>query len=158
MKSIEDVIKFNQRHAARELRLFGQETLIEAAAKGPLTDAAYLEANAKCGKYAASLNASMDEHRLDAFIAPTTGPAGVLDFINGDRGLGGSSSYSAIAGWPIITVPCGEVSGLPVGLSFFGRAWSEPTLVNIALAFEQATKARRAPRFLPTLGFPETMS
>ena len=155
IKSIEDVIEFNQRNAARELRLFGQETLIEAAAKGPLTDAAYVEANARCRKYADSLNALMDEHRLDAIIAPTTGPAGTLDFINGDRGLGGSSSYSAVAGWPIITVPCGDVFGLPVGLSFFGRAWSEPTLVNIALAFEQATHARRAPRFLPTLGFPE---
>ena len=155
IKNIEDVIEFNQRNAARELRLFGQETLIEAAAKGPLTDAAYVEANARCRKYADSLNALMDEHRLDAIIAPTTGPAGTLDFINGDRGLGGSSSYSAVAGWPIITVPCGDVFGLPVGLSFFGRAWSEPTLVNIALAFEQATHARRAPRFLPTLGFPE---
>ncbi len=156
IKSIEDVIEFNRRNSAQELRLFGQEILIEAAAKGPLTDAAYLEANAKCRKYADSLNALMDEHRLDAIIAPTTGPAGTLDFINGDRGLGGSSSYSAIAGWPIITVPCGDVFGLPVGLSFYGRAWSEPTLVNIALAFEQATHARCTPRFLPTLGFPET--
>ena len=158
IKRIEDVIDFNERHSTRELQLFGQETLIEAASKGPLTDAAYLEANARCRKYAESLSALMDEHRLDAIVAPTTGPAGVLDFINGDRGLGGSSSYSAIAGWPIITVPCGDVFGLPVGMSFFGRAWSEPTLVNIALAFEQATQTRRAPGFLPTLSFPEAES
>ena len=155
IKRIEDVIDFNQRHATRELQLFDQKILLEAAAKGPLSDAAYIEANARCCKYAESLTALMDEHRLDAIIAPTAGPAGTLDFINGDRGLGGSSSYSAIAGWPIITVPCGDVFGLPVGMSFFGRAWSEPTLVNIALAFEQATGARRTPRFLPTLGFPE---
>ena len=158
IRRIEDVIEFNQRHASRELQLFDQEILVEAAAKGPLTDAAYVEADARCRKYSESLNAVMDEHRLDAIIAPTAGPASTLDFINGDRSLGGSSSYAAIAGWPIITVPCGDVFGLPVGLSFFGRAWSEPLLVDIALAFEQATHARRAPRFLPTLGFPEAGS
>ena len=158
MKRIEDVIEFNQRQATRELQLFDQEILVEAAAKGPLTDAAYVEADARCRKYAGSLDALMDGHRLDAIIAPTAGPASTLDFINGDRGLGGSSSYAAVAGWPILTVPCGDVFGLPVGLSFFGRAWSEPVLVNIALAFERATHARRAPRFLPTVGFPETGS
>ena len=158
IRRIEDVIEFNQRHASRELQLFDQEILVEAAAKGPLTDAAYVEADARCRKYSESLNAVMDEHRLDAIIAPTAGPASTLDFINGDRSLGGSSSYAAIAGWPIITVPCGDVFGLPVGLSFFGRAWSEPLLVDIALAFEQAKQARRAPRFLPTLGFPEAGS
>ena len=156
VKSVEELIAFNQREASRELFLFGQETLIEAAAKGSLSDVAYVEAKARCRKWAESLEALMEEHQLDAIVAPTSGPAGTLDFINGDRGLGGSSSYAAVAGTPNITVPCGDVFGLPVGLSFFGRAWSEPTLVNIALSFEQATRARRVPRFLPTLEFPQT--
>ena len=92
----------------------------------------------------------MDSHRLDAIVAPTGGPAWVTDLINGDHFGGSSSAYAAAAGYPSITVPAGDVFGLPVGVSFFGRAWSEPTLIRIAYAFEQATRHRRPPRYLPT--------
>ena len=93
----------------------------------------------------------LDKHELDALIAPTTGPAHTLDLINGDRGLGGSSSYAAVAGYPAITLPAGNISGLPMGISFFGRAWSESKLIGLAYSFEQVTKARQAPRFLRTV-------
>ena len=151
VKSMQELIDFNERNAERELPFFGQEILLEAQAKGPLTDKAYLDAKARCLEWPKRLNAFLDEHRLDAIVAPTSGPAGALDLINGDRGLGGSSTFAALAGFPNITVPCGDVFGLPVGLSFFGRAWSEPRLLALAYAFEQATRNRTAPRFLPTL-------
>ncbi|MBI4323803.1 MAG: amidase, partial [Chloroflexi bacterium] len=136
----------------REMPFFGQETLIEAEAKGPLTEPRYLEARAKCLKWSREdgIDALMDKHQLDAIIAPTTGPAHTLDLIVGDRGLGGSSTYAAVAGYPSITLPAGNIFGLPMGLSFFGRAWSEPKLIAIAHAFEQAAKARIVPQFLPT--------
>ena len=92
----------------------------------------------------------MKQHKLDALVAPTGGPAWPTDLVNGDHFSGGYSSASAVAGYPHITVPAGYVFGLPVGISFFGRAYSEPTLIKIAYAFEQATKARRSPTFLPT--------
>ncbi|MBC8002943.1 MAG: amidase [Opitutaceae bacterium] len=152
VKSLKELIEFNEKNREREMPYFGQETLVAAEAKGPLTDAAYIEAKAKCIKWARTdgIDAVMDSHQLDALIAPTTGPAHTLDLINGDRGLGGSSSYAAVAGYPSITLPAGSIFGLPMGISFFGRAWSEPKLISLAYSFEQATKARQAPRFLRT--------
>lgn len=152
LKSVKELIEFNERNRDREMPFFGQEILIEAEAKGPLTEQSYLEARAKCLKWSREdgIDALMDKHQLDAIIAPTTGPAHTLDLIAGDRGLGGSSSYAAVAGYPSITLPAGNIFGLPMGLSFFGRAWSEPKLIAIAHAFEQAAKARIVPQFLPT--------
>ena len=152
IRNIAELIAFNEREATREMCFFGQEHLLAAAAKGPLTDPAYLAAKARCDEWSRSLSQVFERDELDAIIAPTTGPAGPLDPISGDRQTGGCSTYAAVAGLPHLTIPCGEVFGLPVGLSFFGRAWSEPTLVSIALAFEQATRARPLPRFLPTIG------
>ncbi|HWN93418.1 MAG TPA: amidase [Methylomirabilota bacterium] len=153
IQSLQDVIDFNARNKERELRFFGQETMIAAQKKGPLTERAYLDAVANARRLAGKegIDAVMDQHRLDALVAPTSGPAGLIDFVYGDRGEGGSSSPAAVAGYPNITVPGGDAFGLPMGLSFFGRAWSEPVLLKIAFAFEQQTKARRAPQFLPTL-------
>ena len=151
--SLAELIEFNERNRARELPFFGQETLGWAQAKGPLTDQAYLDALRDCRRLARDegIDAVMNEHQLDALVAPTGGPAHLTDHVNGDRHLGGSSSPAAVAGYPSITVPAGFVMGLPVGISFFGRAWSEPTLIKLAYAFEQATKHRRRPTFLPTV-------
>jgi amidase len=153
VRSLAEVIEFNERHKERELAFFGQETFLAAQKKGPLTEQAYLEAVATSKRLAGreGIDAIMDEFRLDALVAPTSGPAGVVDWLHGDRGEGGSSSPAAVAGYPSITVPAGNVLGLPVGLSFFGRAWSEPTLLKLAFAFERASAARRVPRFLPDL-------
>lgn len=153
VRTLQDVIEFNERNKEKELRWFGQETLIRAQEKGPLTEQAYLDALEKCRRLsrAEGIDGVMDKHQLDAIVAPSGGPAGKTDPIYGDRGVGGSSSPAAVAGYPNITVPAGQLFGLPVGISFFGRAWSEPALIRIAFAFEQATKARRPPKFLPTV-------
>ena len=153
VRSLADLIAFNERHAADEMPYFGQERLLAAEEKGPFSDPAYLAALAAARRLsgAEGIDRTMDEWQLDAIIAPTGGPAWVTDLVNGDHFGGGSSGYAAVAGYPNITVPAGEVHGLPVGLSFFGRAWSEPTLIQIAYGFEQAVQARRVPRFLPTL-------
>jgi amidase len=152
--SLQEVIDFNERNQGRELQFFGQEIMLDAQKKGPLTEQAYLDAVANAKRLAGreGIDALMDQHRLDAIVAPTSGPAGIVDPVYGDRGEGGSSSPAAVAGYPNITVPAGEVFGLPIGISFFGRAWSEPVLLKIAFAFEQQTKARKAPKFLQTLG------
>lgn len=152
VKSLADVIAFNEKHAREEMPYFGQETFRKAETKGPLTSFEYLEALAKSRRLARTegIDATMDRHKLDALVAPTLGPACVTDLVNGDRWLGDASTAPAVAGYPHVTVPAGFVFGLPVGLSFFGRAWSEPVLLKIACGFEQATKARKAPRFLPT--------
>ena len=123
-----------------------------AQKKGPLTDPKYRQARAACVRYARTLgiDAIMTRHRLDALVCPTSGPATLIDLINGDYGSGSSSSGPAVAGYPHITVPGGYVFGLPVGMSFIGRAWSEPTLFKLAYAFEQATKQRKAPGFAAT--------
>jgi len=150
--SLSELIAFNEENADRELQYFGQEHLIASNAKGPLTDPEYLEARALAKKLAGveGIDAVMNQHNLDALIAPTAGPAQVIDYARGDRGVGGSTSLAAAAGYPSITVPVGRVNRLPVGVSFFGRAWSEPTLIRLAYAFEQATGHRHRPEFLPT--------
>lgn len=154
LRTIDDVIAFNERHRDRELQCFGQENMVRSRDKGPLTEPEYLEAVAKSKRLAGKegIDAVMDQHKLDAIVAPTSGPAGTIDYVYGDRGEGGSSSPAAVAGYPSITVPAGQHAGLPVGISFFGRAWSEGTLIKFAYAFEQSAKARMAPKFLPTLG------
>jgi amidase len=152
VKSLKEVIDFNEQYRDREMPYFGQDLFIKAQAKGPLTDKAYRDALAKNHRLSRKegIDFVMDKNKLDALIAPTGGPGWTTDWINGDHFTGGYSTASAVAGYPHITVPAGYVFGLPVGISFFGRAWSEATLIKFAYAFEQATKARRAPQFWPT--------
>jgi amidase len=153
VKSLADIIAFNDAHKDQEMPFFGQDIMIKAQAKGPLTDKAYVDALAKNHKSSRDegIDATMKKNNLDALIAPTGGPAWLTDLVTGDHFTGGYSQMSAVAGYPHITVPMGFVRELPVGLSFFGRAWSEPTLIRLAYAFEQATRLRRAPRFIPSL-------
>ena len=152
VKSLKEIIDFNEQYRDREMPYFGQDLFIKAQAKGPLTEKAYRDALAKDQRLSRKegIDFVMDKNKLDAMIAPTGGPAWTTDWINGDHFTGGYSTASALAGYPHITVPAGYVFGLPVGISFFGRAWSESTLIKFAYSFEQATKARRAPQFLPT--------
>jgi amidase len=153
VKSMEEIIEFNKNNAEREMPWFKQEIFEQAQAKGDLSTEEYLTALKDSKKYAGKegIDAAMDEHKLDAIIAQTNGPAWTIDWVNGDHFSGGSSSPAAISGYPNITVPMGYVHGLPVGISFFGKAWSEPVLLKIAYAFEQATLHRKAPGFLETL-------
>jgi amidase len=148
--TLKEVIAFNEKNREREMPYFGQDLFIKAETKGPLTEKKYLQALAKNHLLSRTqgIDFVMKKNRLDAMIAPTGGPAWPTDWINGDHFTGGYSSASAVAGYPHITVPAGYDFGLPVGISFFGAAWSEPKLIQYAYAFEQATKARRAPRFL----------
>jgi amidase len=152
-KTLADLIAFNEHQKDREMPYFGQELFVQAEAKGPLTDQDYLRALDKNHLLARTqgIDAVMAEHHLDALIAPTGGPPGLIDLVNGDPGGGGSfSSPAAVAGYPHVTVPMGYVAGLPVGLSFVGRPWSEATLIKLAYAYERETKGRRPPRFLAT--------
>src|SRR5580692_1853210 len=152
--TLKDIIDFNDRNRQREMPYFGQDLFLKAQAKGPLTEKAYLDALDRNHQLARTegIDATMDKYRLDAMVAPTGGPAWLTDLINGDHVAGGSSNAAAVAGYPNINVTAGFISGLPVGISFFGRAWSEPVLIRLAFAFEQATTARQAPRFLSTIG------
>jgi amidase len=153
--TLKDVIAFNDAHKDQELRYFGQEIMEMAEKKGPLTSPAYTAALAKNRRMARALgiDAVMTAHKLDALVAPTGGPAWLIDLVNGDSGTAsapGPSTVTSVAGYPHITVPAGFYRGLPIGISFFGRAWSEPTLIKVAYAYEQATKHRKPPTFAPT--------
>jgi amidase len=154
VRRLKDIIDFNDRNHQREMPYFGQDLFLKAEAKGPLTEKAYLDALEKNRQLARTegIDATMDKFHLDAIVAPTGGPAWITDLLNGDHVAGGSSNAAAVAGYPNINVTAGFLSGLPVGISFFGRAWSEPVLIRLAFAFEQTTKARQAPRFLSTIG------
>jgi amidase len=149
--SLKEIIAFNEQNRAKEMPYFAQEIMIRAEAKGPLTSPEYQKALAKNLRLSRTegIDAVMTRHKLDALIAPTGGPPWKTDLINGDHFTGGFSTASAVAGYPHITVPAGYVYGLPVGISFAGRAYSEPVLIKLAYAYEQATKHRRAPQFLP---------
>ena len=152
--TLQDIIDFNEHNRQKEMPYFGQDLFLKAQAKGPLTEKEYVEALAKNHQLARTegIDALMDQYKLDAIVAPTGGPAWLTDLINGDHSAGGSSNAAAVAGYPNINVTAGFVSGLPVGISFFGRAWSEPTLIKLAYSYEQDTKGRQAPRFLSIIG------
>jgi amidase len=154
MKTLKDLIAFNERNHEKEMPYFGQDMFIKAEAKGPLTTKEYLdamEANLRMARKE-GIDAVMDKFKLDALVAPTGGPAWITDLVNGDNAAGQSSSGAAVAGYPSVTVPAGFAFGaLPVGISFFGRAWSEGVLIKLAYSFEQATKVRTSPKFLPTI-------
>jgi amidase len=149
VRTLAQLIAFNESHRMEEMTFFGQDLFEEAQAKGSLTDAAYTEALAACRRMGGreGIDAVMDRYQLDALIAPTGGPAWPTDHVNGDHFLGASSAPAAIAGYPIINVPAGSVFGLPIGISFMGRAWSEPALIKLAYAYEQASRARKAPEY-----------
>jgi amidase len=153
-RTLEALIAFNLAQRERELPYFGQEIFERAQACGPLTDRRYLDALAECRRKSRTegIDAVIARHRVDAIVAPTGGPAWVTDLVNGDHFGGGSSTPAAVAGYPNVTVPAGFIRGLPVGLSFFSTAWREGPLIRMAYAFEQATKHRRRPQYVPTLG------
>ena len=152
-RTLVDLIAFNAAHADVELAFFGQEVFEEAAEKGPLTEQAYTELLATCGRLSREegLDAVLGEHRLDAVVAPSGSPAWLIDHVLGDHYVGGNTSPAAISGYPSITVPMGAISGLPVGVSFTGPAWSEDRLITLAYAFERATAHRIGPTFRTTI-------
>jgi len=155
-RSLADLIKFNERERAREMPWFDQDLLEKSQARGPLTDKVYRQALAREKLLAGrmGIDAALNKNHLDALVAPTGGPAWTTDWVDGDHSVGGSSSPSAVAGYPDITVPAGFVHELPIGLSFFAGAWSEPKLIGLAYAFEQSARARRPPKFMPAIDTP----
>lgn len=152
-KTLADLISFNDSHRDGELRYFGQETFLASEKTRGLRDAAYVAARSKCVESTRTrgIDAALARHKLTALVAPTGGPAWVIDLVNGDHFTGESSTLAAVAGYPSVTVPAGEILGLPVGVSLFGAAWDESRLIRYAYAFEQATRARRKPGLAPTL-------
>jgi amidase len=155
VRSLADCIAFNRAHHSEEMPYFQQELMEQAQEKGPLTDKAYQDALSTNHKLTRKegIDAALKKFKLDALVGPTAGPAWLSDWVNGDRADSGCASPPAVAGYPHITVPAGFKFGLPLGISFFGAAWSEPKLIRFAYAFEQARKARRKPEFLPTVNF-----
>jgi amidase len=153
VRSLQALIAFNDAQRAREMPHFGQELFLEAQRRGPLTDTRYRQALSRLQTRSRGqgLDAVLSRHRLDALVAPTTAPAWIVDSVNGDHYLGSSSRIAAVSGYPSVTVPAGQVNGLPVGISFIGKAWSEPRLLALAYDYEQATRHRRAPQFVPTV-------
>jgi len=153
LKSLEDIVAYNEKHKAKVMPYFGQEHFLAAAAKGGLETPEYVEALANDRKYAREegIDKVLKEHRLEALVAPTGGPAWLTDFVKGDAAGGSFTSPAAVAGYPHVTVPAGFVHGLPCGISFVGTAWSEPRLIALAYAFEQASRSRRAPTFPRTV-------
>ena len=149
VRTLKGLIEFNERNRSREMPFFEQELLIQAEAKGPLTDAKYLKAREDCIRLSRQegIDAVIAKHHLSAMVTLTSGPAWLIDTINGDHDTGGCTTPAAVAGYPHITVPAGFYRGLPMGLSFFGPAWSEGVLLKLAYAWEQTTKARRKPEF-----------
>lgn len=153
MRTLADIIAYNEIHAGEELLYFGQEHFLKAEETTTLDDPVYLSALAEGLRHSRQegIDAIMNTHRLDALVMPTASPPWRIDLINGDHSSGGSSQPAALAGYPAISVPAGHTFGLPVGITFTGRAYSEPTLIKLAYAFEQGTKARRVPRYLNTV-------
>ena len=153
VRSLADLIRFNDVHATQEMPLFDQELLRKAEGKGSLDEAAYRDARETCltAMRGGGIDAVLSEHGLDAIVSLTAGPAWLIDAVNGDADTGGCTSPAAIAGYPHITVPAGLYRGLPIGLSFFGAAFSEPTLIRLASGFEHTAKGRTVPRFLPSI-------
>jgi len=151
VRSLADLIRFNETHATQEMPLFDQELLRQSQAKGSLDESAYRDARAAClaATRGGGIDAVLSEHRLDAIVALTSGPAWLIDPVNGDSDTGGCSSPAAVAGYPHITVPAGLHRRLPVGLSFFGTAFSEPALIKLASGFEHTANGRAVPQFLP---------
>lgn len=155
-KTLAALIEFNRQNRESEMPYFGQEIFEMAQGKGPLTTPAYLRALAQCRRMSRleGIDAVLARHKLDAFVAPTGGPAWTTDLLNGDHFTGGSSTPAAVAGYPSISVPAGFIHGLPVGISFIAGAFAEPTLIKLAFGFEKATRSRQAPKFLPTASLP----
>ena len=155
VRSLDDIIAFNEQHRETVMPYFGHDRMLMAQKKGPLTEQAYLDALATNHRLSRDegIDATLVKHNLDAMIAPSGGPACPIDWVLGDHHGGGSSAPAADAGYPNITVPAGYIHGLPVGISFFSTAYQEAKLIQYAYAFEQATKVRRPPEFLPTVQF-----